>query len=111
MLMLKTRDFAQHYQEQRMLNNTDYGIHICSIYIHLSQAFATELNFLILLKNCNSFGIRGIPQQLAIFQIVSSHYASFLWGTSTTRVTLDPLLFIMYVNDFLNCSDLKLCFL
>jgi len=86
-------------------------IFVLYTYIHLSQAFAAELNSLILLKNCNSFGIRGIPQQLAIFQTVSSHYANFLWGTSTTRVSLDPLLFIMYVNDFLNCSDLKLYFL
>ena len=85
------------------------------VFIDLSKAFDT-LNHVILLQKLDHYGIRGLP--LLWFKDYLSNRKQFVFPNNASsqmrKITcgvpqgsiLGPLLFILYVNDMINCSKL-----
>ena len=94
------------------IDNNEYSV---GIFIDLSKAFDT-LNHKILLKKLENYGIRGIAlkwfhnylqdrKQYVFLNGISSTLKSIVCGVPQGSI-LGPLLFIIYINDIVNCSKL-----
>ena len=93
------------------MDNHEYCI---GIFVDLSKAFDT-INHTILLQKLEHYGIRGIAlqwfkdyltnrKQYVSFNNYSSCFKDITCGVPQGSI-LGPLLFILYVNDIVNCSE------
>ena len=122
-LILEQFGFRKNYSTSlSVLCFTDYilqeiekGNFCCGVFMDLSKAFDT-IDHHILLEKLYLYGIRGLPLQL--FYSYSSDRKQFVVvdGVESTHLdvslglpqgsVLGPLLFLIYVNDIINCSNL-----
>jgi retron-type reverse transcriptase len=97
---------------QKAIDERDYS---CGIFLDLSKAFDT-VNHQILINKLKHYGIRGVAinwlisylsnrKQLVSIGNVTSDQEIISCGVPQGSV-LGPLLFLLYINDFDQCSDL-----
>ena len=84
---------------QKAIESRNYSL---GIFLELKKAFDT-VDYKTLLKKLEFYGIRGVPN--AWFASYLSNRKQFV--SITKGSVLGPLLFLIYINDFENCS--KLC--
>ena len=88
--------------------------HAITIFMDLSKAFDT-LSHSVLLSKLSFYGIRGLPhswfcsylrnrKQFTVYDGQSSNSKMISSGVPQGSI-LGPLLFVIYINDIVNCSD------
>ena len=99
----------------KIVSAIDKGEVVIGIFLDLKKAFDT-VNHNILLQKLHKLGIRGVAhkwlsdylcnrQQFVSFDGVDSKYEKIICGVPQGSI-LGPLLFLLYVNDMANVSDL-----
>lgn len=99
----------------RLSTAIDRNEYAVGVFIDLSKAFDT-LNHNILLEKLEHYGVRGVASKLLQNYLKNRYQYVSLNGTSSTMreilcgvpqgSILGPLLFLVYINDIINCSNI-----
>ena len=98
-----------------IVQNIDQDLYTCCIFLDLSKAFDTVDHDILFEKLYHSFGIRGIPHELPRSYLTDRLQCTVVANAVSSErpvrcgipqgSCLDPLLFLLYINDLPSASQ------